>query len=798
MIRNYLKLTIRNFQNQKGYSFLNVSGLAIGMACCILIFLFIKDELSYDRYHENSDRIYRLANNVDIGGKMSHFAIVPYAVAPAFRNEIPEIESFVRIRPFGQRQVIYNNNKYEETGFFATDSLFFKIFTHKFIHGNSETALSEPGSIVITEDVANRLFGEDNPIGKVIKIQPSPMGTCKISGVIKNVPPNSHFRFQYIFSFKSFPPANRGFLNNWINISGWTYFLLKPNVNIELMLAKIPEIFDRNTGEQVRAAGIKFEFFVEKLTDIYLNSKLQQQIGETGNKVYVYTFSLIAIFILVIACVNFINLSTARSTNRSKEVGLRKVFGAFKKRLITQFLSESIITAVISLILALILVFAALPAFNNLSNKELTIASLNNITTWLVLIGIVIFSGLVAGTYPAFILSSFSPIVVLGGHSSQGRKTSTFRKILVILQFSISIILMVSTLAVLEQIKFMQNKELGFNKEQVALIRIKNFRSTNRRAQIIKHELMQNANVKNVSFSSAVPGRVGEWRLFIPEGGNNDDTHGMHVFRVDFDFIKTYQMKINAGRDFFENLASDSTSAFILNETAAKTMDWTAEEAIEKEFEFAGNKKGRIIGVMDDFHFTSLKNPIGPAVFMFSQQVAIVSVRINSDKISEAIKFLEKTWNKFEPNKEFDFTFLDENFRAMYQAEERLSVIFKIFSVLAIFIACLGLFGLASFTAEKRKKEIGVRKVVGASVRNIVTKFSREFTLWVLIANLIAWPFSWIIMSRWLENFAYRNQIPLWIYIVAGILAFSIVLVTVSYQAVKAASANPVESLRYE
>jgi putative ABC transport system permease protein len=798
MLLNYLKTAWRNLTKQKGYSLINLSGLAIGMACCLLIFLFVQDELSYDRYHEKADQIHRLVIDAEVGGSLSHMAVAPFAAPPAFAEEIPEVESYVRIIRIGRQQVIkVKERSFEEPGIYLADDTFFKIFTHTFTAGDKETALTAPGSVVITEDTAHRLFGKEDPIGKTLTF--APVGELNVKGVIRNVPRNSHFTFNYMISFNSLNKQQRKGIEQWLSIQGWAYLLVQEGADSREVEKKFAAIYEKHTGQTARKYGISLAFFVQKLTDIHLRSNLEHEIAANGNILYVYVFSAIALFILVIACINFMNLSTARSANRAREVGLRKVFGAQRQNLIRQFLSESNLLALAGLVLALALASMALPVFNKFAGKELTSGSLYQAPILAGMLFLILFTGILAGSYPALFLSGFQPISVLRGKLSRGIKSSGLRKILVVFQFAISIILIIGTGIVLAQINFMKNKNLGFDKEQL-LVALVQTQATGKNSQSIKSELLQNPNILHVSFSSAVPCRIGEGRLMIPEGRSKEETFPMTVMRCDYDFIETYGMELAAGRNFSLDFTTDAKEAYIINETAAAKFGWDAEEAVGKKLTFAEGRPGKIIGITKDFHFQPLQQAIDPLVLMLDKQIfAFASMKISTNNVSDTISFVKKIWETKEPGREFDYFFLDEDFTARYASEKRLSDILTSFSVLAIFIACLGLFGLASFTAEQRTREIGIRKVLGASANNIVLHLSKDFIKWVLVANVLAWPAAYLVMrDLWLSNFAYRTTPSLFTFLLAGAASILIALLTVSFQVIRAAVSNPADSLRHE
>ena len=794
MILNYFILNLRNIKKQKGYSFINIAGLTLGMASCILILMFVQDELSFDTHHERADDIYRLAMNATIGGELSHMAIPPFAAGPAFAEEIPQIETYVRL--FGRSgQVSMGDQQFEEEGIFFSDSTFFDVFTHVFMRGTAEGVLNEPGSTVITSETARRLFGAKDPMGEEINFAGMDL---HITGVIEDVPDNSHFTFNYIISFTSLPEDQRGFLNAWLSINGWTYLLLKENPDLDLMTDQFAEIFEAQTGERARGAGMFLEFFLQKLTDIHLHSKLQYELGTNGDIAYVSTFSIVALFILLIACINFMNLSTARATTRGKEVGIRKAVGASRQNLMLRFMGESLFLALIGFVLSLGVVWMALGPFNQLSGKEMSMVDLSRGLILSGMLGIVILTGLVAGSYPAFVISAFNPVSVLRGQMIGGTSGSAIRKSLVVLQFSVSIALIIGTIVVFNQISFMKNKDLGFDKEHLLVMRMTTANEANS-FNAFRDDLLTNANILSGAFSTGVPGAVGELRLFIPEGADSSETHVMNLIRVDFDFLQTLGMHLAEGRDFSLDFPSDSTEAWIINETGAARIGF-AGDAVEKELELARVRSGRIVGVVEDFHFRSLTEKISPIALMISQQPGrLLSLRINSENISETLAFIEQKWNTFEPARPMDHFFVDEQFAEQYASEEKLADIISIFGILGIFIATLGLFGLASFTVQHRTKEIGIRKVLGASISSVWALIIGDFGVLVLISNIIAWPTAYYVMNDlWLTEFPYRISPALETFIMAGLLSIVITVLSVTYQALSAARANPVRALRSE
>ncbi len=753
------------------------------------------DELSFDSYHENANRICRITYAEEIGGAYDHYAIPPFVAAPTFASELPEIITYTRL---WQRSglITYENKKFDERGIFYVDPDFFKIFSHEFIDGDPDTALDAPGSIVLTEDAAKKIFVDENPLGETVNLNAD--GDLKVTGVVKNVPRNSHFRFNYLVSMNTIRGRRAEFLDAWFVIQGWSYILLDERADVEAVEKKLAPIVEKHAGEDARKYGQKMFYFLQRLTDIHLKSHLQAEIEGNGDIRYVYVFSIVAAFILLIACINFMNLSTARSASRGMEVGMRKVFGAHKKRLISQFITESVGMSVCALFLAIVVVELSLPAFNNLTGKEISDASFLNWVVAIGLIGLVVFTGLAAGSYPAFYLSSFQPIETLRKKMRSGAQGRIMRSSLVILQFAISVILIISTLIVMIQLRFMKDQKLGFKKEQVLAVRIKGG-AIPKQYEAFKNELKKHTSILEASYSNGIPGRTQTVLTTFLEGKPESLSYTFDFIFADYDFVKTYEIEIAKGRDFSREFGSDKDGAFLINGTAAAKLGW-GEETLGKRIGYSDEVMRPIVGVVKDFHYRSLKEVIGPlAIFLAPEDHPLLSIKMNTSDISGALSFIEKTWKSFEKDRSFEYFFVDENFDALYHSEEQLSQIITFFACIAIFVASLGLFGLASYTAEQSTKEIGIRKVLGASVGSIVVTLSRNFLKWVLVANGIAWPVTYFVMKNyWLSNFPFRIPIRISIFIAAGIISIVIALLTVSSQSIKAALTDPAKTLKYE
>jgi putative ABC transport system permease protein len=801
MFKNYLKIAYRNIKKHTGYSLINVAGLAIGMACCILILLFVFDELSYDKFHENHDRIYRVTRkwfNAD-GVVNLHLGHVAPPVSPLLKNDFPEIVHAVRIIGAGGLLVGNDSAFYEEPRFFFADEDVFNMFTFDMIAGDPATALKDPFAIVITDEMAERYFGTEDPIGKSLTIKTSSQkADMKVTGVIKPLPHNSHFHADLLGSFKTYEAVvGSREMESWSSNNYATYLLMAEGYDIDRLKSQLDPFIDRHMSEG-RSERTKLE--LQRLTDIHLYSHLDSEIEANSDIMYVYVFSIIALFILLIACVNFMNLATARSAGRAKEVGLRKVIGAQRPQLIRQFLSESIITAVISLLIALGIVLLVLPKFNQFISRDLSMNISANILLFIFLFFIAIFVGLISGIYPAVFLSAFKPVRVLKGNLDTGKKGLSFRTVLVVFQFATSIILIVCVSVVSGQLDYMQTRNLGFDEEHVVVI--PSSPTIIFRLEGFKTRLLQNPNILSVSAAKRVPsGRLLDSSGARVLSGETSQPVNFRIaqLRVDYDYIPTFKMEMAAGRNFSREMGTDPTQAFIINETAARRIGWKSpEEAVGKGFGY-GQRNGQIIGVVKDFHFESLHQEISPIVMFLSKtDLAQISIRIGPENIPQTMAFLKDIWAELRPDYPFSYYFIDENFDQLYKSEENLQRIFSYFAFLSVLIGCLGLFGLASYSAERRTKEIGIRKVLGASATGITFLLSKEFTKWVLLANLIAWPAAYLIMSRWLQNFAYRSGIGFGTFLLAGGIAWVIAFLTVSYQAVKASIADPITALKYE
>ena len=807
MIKNYIKTAFRNLMKNKGFTFINVFGLTLGLATCLLIVFYVFDELSYDRYNTKADRIYRLNNAIKFGGMEDLYAVTPAPTAAALKADFPEVEQVARLRDRGGNQVRKDNQDIQEDHMVFADASIFDVFTLPMLQGDPSKALLAPHTVVITENMARKYFGRVKAVGEVLTVNDSIR--YKVTGVIKNIPVQSHFHFDFFMSMITLPERDQP---TWFSNNFNTYLLLKPGADPKAFQAKLPAFLVRHAGAELQAIlhkdfktfesdGSYFRFSITPLADIHLKSTAIDGLEPNGNISYVYIFSATAIFILLIACVNFMNLSTARSANRAKEVGVRKVLGSPRKALVAQFLTESIMVTLIGAVLAVLVAWGFLGLFNQISGKQLIVTG--QILGWLLpaMLIIIVVVGCLAGSYPAFFLSGFQPIQVLKGKLAGGFKGSGLRSILVVVQFSISIFLIVGTLVISNQLHYIQNKDIGYKRDHMLVI--KNTWALGKTANTFRDEVKQLAGVQEASLSDALPTDVNSNNTSFFKDPVVDQKRSILSFNwsVDENYIPALGIKMAAGRNFSKDMATD-TAAVLINEAFAKQLGYVS--AVDQfiyqpaNAQLTKTKKFRIIGVMKDFNFKSLKDNVTPLLFNLNQGSSQLSVRINTADIPALISSIQHRWKDLSANRQFSYAFLDQNFDALYRAEQRSGAISIAFTTLAIIIACLGLFGLAAYAAEQRTKEIGVRKVLGANVAIIVGLLSKDFIRLVLIAIAIAVPLGWWAMHHWLQSFAYRQNIQWWVPVVAAGSAIFIAFITISFQSVKAALTNPVKSLRSE
>jgi putative ABC transport system permease protein len=808
MFSNYLKIAWRALIKNRFFSILNIVGLAIGLASFLLITLYVKEELSYDRFNEKANRIYRINSDIIMGGSELKLAVSSDPMGAALKKDYPQIEEYTRIYASSGSKLVKKGDVFiQENNVANADSTLFNVFTLPAIEGDTHTALNEPNTVVITESTALKYFGTVHAVGKSLETDDKGGTVYKVTAVIKDIPQNSHFRLDLIFSMDNTDYE----FGNYLSHNFLTYLLLKEGTDYKAfeknfkvyidkyVLPRAKEFMQINSMEEFEKAGNKLSYHLMPLTDIHLHSDRMAEISTNGNIQYVYIFSAVAIFILLIACINFMNLSTARSANRAREVGIRKVLGTERKSLIQQFLTESTLVALISLVLAIAIAWLVLPYFNSISGKTMSAMQMTRPGFLIFLLLLPVIIGLLAGTYPAFYLSSFKPIAVLKGKINAGSKRSTLRSVLVVFQFATSIILIIGTIVVYQQLNYIQHKKIGFNKDQVLIIN--GTGSLNNNFLAFKNEVSKMPGVKSAATTGYLP---------VSNSSRSDNTFSkeavmdtknafnMQFWSIDENYIPLLGMEMKSGRNFSKEFGTDS-SAVIINETAAALLGY--DNPIGKTVYTYDSKhqvSHTIIGVVKNFHFESLKQQIAPLSFRLGNANWALSFKVETKNIQSLVKQIENKWRTMAPALPFSYDFLDESFNNMYKDEARAGQIALSFSILAILIACLGLFGLASYMAEQRTKEIGVRKVLGASLNNIVAMLSKDFIKLVLISAIFAFPLAWFFMHYWLQDFAFRIDIGWWIFLVAGMLALLIALCTVSFQAIKAALTNPVKSLRSE
>lgn len=800
MFKNYLKIAWRNIWKARLFSGINILGLSTGLACCILMALFIQHETSYDKFNSRAQNIYRLTSVMDGPNGKANLAVTPAPWAPLMKKDYPEIKNFVRLLKDEKATVGQPGEQhYYESNLLYGDSTFFDVFSFSLVRGNVRQALEQPNSIVLTKKGAKKYFGATDPIGKTLEINSFGRNlTVQVTAVADDVPANSHFTFNALLSLQTLGDLS----HMWSFHMFQSYVLVNSNASKAALEKKFAGFVNKYIINNPAADG-KQEIFLQPLTSIHLHSQMVGEIGTNGSIAYVYVFTGIAAFILLIACFNFTNLSTARSLARAKEVGLRKVVGAERRQLIGQFLGETTLLAVIALALALLIAVAALPLFNQLSQRQLSLHLDTNYPLLLLLVGLVLFVGLLAGIYPATVLSSFKPVEVLKGKFQKSLKGTAFRKVLVTFQFAISIALVAGTVLVYQQLQFLQTKNLGFDKENVAIITLPQ-NSDSAKLEALKVALLNNPSVTSVAMAASVPSANIPINLVNDGAADLSKSSSMQMLFTDNDFIRTMQMKIIAGRDFTTTHATDKTEGFVLNEEAVKKLGWrNADEAIGKTFQWVQPnvvlKTGKVIGVVQDFNITPLKTPVQPLVMhYFPGRFQYLYVRFNGSVGSNAIDAVEKSFKTAYPNQFFEYNFLDETLNAMYASEKKLGTIFSYFSALAIFIACMGILGLSLYSIQQRVREIGIRKVLGANVSSITTELMKEFLKPVLIASVIATPVAWYAMNGWLQDFAYRIQIHWLVFVISAVVVLAVAVLTMSVQAIKAARANPVKNLRTE
>jgi putative ABC transport system permease protein len=802
MLKNYLKTALRIMLRQKAYTGINIAGLSVGIAATLIILIYVVDELSYDHFHPQAENIYRVGFSGRLQGNEFTSATSPAPLSEAMQREIPAVEETVRFGLWRTFPVNYEDKNFTEKNFLLADSNFFHFFGFKLLKGDPDKVLKGANKIVITETSAKKYFGNENPIGKIV-IGGSHKGTYEITGVVQDPPSNSHIDFDMVVSGESWDYMKN---TQWTSNNLYTYIKTQPGADIQKVKSHLNTMVEKNMGAELEkflgftfkeflAQGNTVGLFIQPMLDIHLRSNFNEEIAPNGNIQYLYIFGAIAIFIILIACINFMNLSTARSANRAKEVGVRKTIGAIRHRLIFQFLSESLIYSTISMIVALGIIAVSLTAFNLLSGKSLTMEFFGRplVIGSLALFTLVV--GFLAGSYPAFYLTSFKPTEVLKGKVRAGFKNSMLRNVLVVFQFMISIALIFGSIIVYQQLKFMQEKNLGFDKENV--VSLLHTMSLGKNAQSFKNEINTHPQFIGASFANRLPPNI-DWNSAFRKGGSEQD-YLLSTYYMDHDHLHTMGYQMVEGRFFSREFPSD-TSAIILTETAYKHMGFTnLDDAVVVSYNYDVPRPLKVVGVMKDFNFQSVKSDLKPmAILLGNEPNFEMAIRLSPGNTQEQIKLLESIWKKHAPQAPFEYSFLDQNFDALFRAEQRMSQIILIFTILAIGIACLGLFGLATYTAEQRSKEISVRKVMGASVSQVVLLLSKDFIILISVAFVIAAPLSWYFADNWLEGFANRIDVQIWFALSSGSIALVIAMITISFQSIKAARENPVNAMRSE
>ncbi len=793
MIKNLLLVALRNFKRDKWYSLLNILGLTIGITFSLFLIFYIKDELSYDRYNKNAERIYRIITyNKEPEKDMMKWSITPDALSPELKKDFPEVEEAVRFNSYGKQMLKNGDIHIYEDKIFFTDSTLFKIFTYNFIQGDPKTALVAPNSMVLTKSAAQKFFGKNNALGR--SLQTDNGDNYKITGVVEDVPKNSHLIFNVLISMSSIPGK---YMGDWGNFGIYTYVLLKSHGDKAAFEKKMAPLYDKFLAPIFAKSNIRINFSAQPLLHIHLHSDQEFEPEEIGSSSYIYIFGAVALFMLIIACINYMNLATARSARRAKEIGIRKVTGSTQSQLIAQFLVESLLTALFALILSIILIALLLPTFNLLSGKSITFQSLLEPSTLFILIAIILFTGFAGGSYPAFYLSKFNPVHVLKGSLSRASGNVNLRRSLVVVQFTISMIMLICTWVVYGQLKYLRNKDVGFNKEQVLSMGVNTNNDVKGKVLAFKNEVLQNPNVLSVSTSQSLPGQEMGLLLFSVEVKNGYKDQGVNCYGIDKDYFKTLGMQLKKGRNFSD--PADTLRSIIVNEKMVQYFGW--DDAIGKKIKMWGDTSKNyfeVVGVVKDFNQRSLYNPIEPLLLFYRPNSSGIQVKLGAKNIPSVVAGIEKSWKTFFPDLPFQYTFLDQDFNSQYAADQKRGKIFTAFSILTIMITCLGLLGLIAFTTQQRQKEISIRKIMGAGVKEIVPMMTKNFFLLVGISCLIAFPVAYLFMDKWLRIFTYNTGLSVTPFLLSALAVLTITMLTVIFHTVRAAIANPVKSLRTE
>jgi len=793
MIKNLFLVAIRNFKKDKGYNLLNVLGLAIGITFSLLLIFYVMDELSYDKHHKNADRIFRVVSYVNEPENKMKWASTQFPLAPTLKKDYPEVEQSARFVNADRAQYKHGDKEFYEEKIFYADSNLFQIFTHKFLEGNAATALMAPHSMVLTKSLAEKYYGKGKTaVGQ--SLQNNFGETFKVTAVVEDVPKNSHIIFNGLISVNTLPAD---FGDSWGQFNYFTYLLLRPNTNKEAFAKKLLPMYDKYMAPIFAEYNIKIHYGVQPITSIHLHSDMQGEPEELGSMSYIWIFSAVALFMLIIACINYMNMATARSARRAKEIGIRKVAGSTKSQLVAQFLSESVLLTIISLLISLVAIYFLLPFFNTLSGKFISFGSLFNLTTLLILFAIVLFVGLLGGSYPAFYLAKFQPLTVLKGTLAKSSSNVVLRRTLVVIQFSISMVMLICTLVVYNQLQYMQHKDLGFNKEHVLSVAANGNGDMRGKVSSFQNEIRKNPGIISVSAAQASPGGDLNFNLFSVESKTGFVEKGIDTYGIDENYLGNLDIKLVKGRNF-TGLA-DTLHSMLVNESMVKDLGW--DEPIGKRVKFPGDTTGRyleVVGVIKDFHVKSLYNPISPLLLNYRPNSRVVQVKLAAANIPATINSIEKTWKTIFPELAFEYKFLDQDFNSQYAADQKRGKIFTSFSTLTIIITCLGLLGLIAFTTEQRRKEISIRKVMGAGTTHIVSLITKNFVLLVLLSCVIAFPVAYYFMHKWLDVFPYKEGLKLSTFLLSALAVLVITMLTVGFHTIKVAISNPVNSLKTE
>ncbi len=789
MLKNLIKTAVRHILKHFGYSILNILGLTLGITSAIFLIIYVSDEVSYDRYHEKADRIYRVSSTIKEPDDQFRWIVAQIPFGPQVAHDYPEVQSFVRFINMPRALYKYEDKQFNEANFYYVDSTLFDIFTYKVLKGEVKSALLSPKKIILTEKTANKYFGKTDPIGKTLT---TGTDTYEVTGVIQDVPTNSHFRFDAVAARNNLPKQ----LGSWGNFGVFTYLLFPKNFDVKSFETKIQGMYDAYMKTLFGPLNISIKYDLEPLTRIHLFSTNAQEPEPTGSYTYVYIFAIVAIFLVLIASMNYMNLATARSARRAREVGLRKVVGSRRGPLVMQFLSESMVFTIISLIISIILIIILLPKFNLLAGKSFNIHVIYSTAVLLSLLAVILIVGILGGTYPAFFLSRFSPVTVLKGEITQGSAGSLFRKILVVIQFSVSVIMIICTMVVFRQLKYLKTTDQGFDQKNVISLELNGPMTS--KYPVLKQVLHENQNIKYVTSTNTAVGEGSGKVIFSVETDQGMSNRGVNFAVVDYDFIETLGIKVVKGRNFQLDMPSDTLTGVVVNETFVKRMGWS--EPIGKKVEIYGGNfiKARVIGVMHDYHQTGMYNGIESLLLIYRPINNVVYIKLSGNETKQTLSFIEQKWKDIFPNQPFVYTYLSDRFNHQFEADEKRGLIFTMFTILAILIACLGLFGLASYMVEQRTKEIGIRKVFGANENTVLALISKDFLILVAIGIVIAVPVAYYFMSNWLEKYVYRTNIGVPLLLTAAFLTILITIATVSYKAYQAAIMNPAKALKAE